>query len=355
MGESSQNFFSGLCRICIDLASADSRQEAMDLLVSGCARVMKAKGCSIRILDEKRELLELGAAYGLSEQYLRKGPVEVAKAPLDRDAIRGEIVDIGDCSKEQCMLYPEEAAREGIESMLCVPLRVKDRIIGVLRVYRSEPRKATPQEINTAVTLAAQGGNILEKFRILEEREGLGQVAQTISSSLDLDNVLQSIVRCAAETLNFKGASVRLLDEEGKRLEIRATYGLSEAYVEKGPVEVQKSPLDLEILSGKAVRVSEEEMDTKLQYPAETKREGIRSMFGLPLQIKGKPVGVLRVYASVPYRFTADDEEFLTALANQGAIAIENARLFQQLKKTYEDLTRDVWKWYDWGKRPPRL
>jgi signal transduction protein with GAF and PtsI domain len=337
------------------LAGADSRQEALDVLVSGCVRVMNAKGCSVRILDEKRELLELGAAHGLSEEYLGKGPVELAKAPLDGDAIGGKVVDIEDCSKESCMLYPQQAAREGIRSMLCVPLRVKDRVIGVLRVYRSEARRSTPEEVGTATTLAIQGGNIIEKFRIREERQALGRVAQAISSSLHLDSVLNSIVRCAAETLNFKGASVRLLDEQERLLQIRATHGLSEAYLEKGPVEVEKSPLDREILSGKAVRVSEEEMDSKLQYPEETKREGIRSMFGLPLQIKGRAVGVLRVYASAPYRFTKDDEEFLTALANQGAIAIENARLFQQLKKTYDDLTRDVWKWYDWGKRPPRL
>jgi GAF domain-containing protein len=306
-------------------------------------------------VDEKRELLELGAAYGLSEEYLQKGPVELAKAPLDGDVIRGETVDIEDISTESRMLYPEQSAREGIGSMLCVPLRVKDRIVGVLRVYRSEAHKSTPEEVATATTLAAQGGSALEKFRIREEREALGRVAQAISSSLDLDDVLKSIVRCAAETLDFKGASVRLLDHEEKRLEIKATHGLSEAYLEKGPVEVEKSLLDREILSGKAVRVSEKEMDSKLQYPKETKREGIRSMFGLPLQIKGKAVGVLRVYASAPYRFTADDEEFLTALANQGAIAIENARLFQQVSKTYEDLTHDIWKWYDWGKRPPRL
>lgn len=355
MVKSDQNSFSGLCRICMDLASAETREEGLNILVSGCTGVMNAKGCAVRVLDEKREILELGAAYGLSENYLRKGPVELAKAPLDADVIRGETVDIEDVSKESRMLYPEEAAREGIRSMLCVPLRVRDRIIGVLRVYGSEAHHSTAQEISTALTLAAQAGNILEKFRVCRERRGLAEVAQAISSSLDLDKVLQSIVRCAAETLNFKGASVRLLDEEGKRLEIKATHGLSEAYLEKGEVAVEKSPLDREILSGKAVRVTQEEMDSKLQYPEETRREGIRSMFGLPLQIKGKPVGVLRVYASVPYRFTADDEEFLTALANQGAIAIENARLFEQLRKTYEDLTHDVWKWYDWGKRPPRL
>ncbi|MFQ5791328.1 MAG: GAF domain-containing protein [Acidobacteriota bacterium] len=264
-------------------------------------------------------------------------------------------MDIEDVSRESRMLYPEEAAREEIRSMLCVPLRVKDRIVGVLRVYRSEPHRSTATEIGTATTLAAQGGSVLEKFRIRRERQALGEVAQAISSSLNIDNVLKSIVRCAAETLNFKGASVRLLDEEGERLEIKATHGLSDAYIEKGPVEVDKSPLDREILSGNAVRVTEKEMDSKLQYPQETKREGIRSVFGLPLQIKGKAAGVLRVYASAPYLFTKDDEEFLTALANQGAIAIENARLFQQLSKTYEDLTQDVWKWYDWGKRPPRL
>ncbi len=355
MEKSGQDFSSGLCRVCVDLAAADSRQEALDVLVSGCARVMNAKGCSVRSLDEKWELLELGAAHGLSEEYLRKGPVELSKAPLDGDVIRGKVVDIADCSKESCMLYPEQAAREGIMSMLCVPLRVKERIIGVLRVYGSEVHQFTPEEIGTAEMLAAQGGNTLEKFRIREERHALGKVAHAISSSLDLDNVLDSIVRCAAETLNFKGASLRLLDEEGKHLEVKATYGLSETYVEKGKVEVEKSPLGRETLSGKAVRVSEEEMGSKLQYPDETKKEGIRSVFGLPLQIKGKAVGVLHVYASAPYRFTADDEEFLTALANQGAIAIENARLFQQLRKTYEDLTQDVWKWYDWGKRPPRL
>jgi signal transduction protein with GAF and PtsI domain len=173
MGKSGRDFASGLCRTCVDLSSADSRQEALDILVSGCARVMTAKGCSVRVLDEKREVLELGASYGLSEKYLRKGPVEVDKAPLDGDVIRGEVVDIEDVSQESRMLYPEEAAQEGIKSMLCVPLRVKDRVVGVLRVYRGETHKSSREEISTARTLAAQGGGVLEKFRILEERQAL--------------------------------------------------------------------------------------------------------------------------------------------------------------------------------------
>jgi signal transduction protein with GAF and PtsI domain len=117
---------------------------------------MNAKGCALRLLDEKREILELSASYGLSEKYLSKGPVELARAPLDADVIHGEVVDIADVSKEKRILYPEESAREGIRSMSCVPVRVKDRIIGVLRVYRSEPHKSTPEEISMALTLAAR-------------------------------------------------------------------------------------------------------------------------------------------------------------------------------------------------------
>jgi GAF domain-containing protein len=350
-----QNRVSDLCRICRDLCSASGKQDVLRILVSCCTEAMNAKGCAVRILDEKHELLELGAAHGLSEKYLRKGPVELSKSPLDADIIHGEVVDIPDVSQENRMLYPQEAAREGIKSLLCVPLEVKDRIVGVLRVYRSEPHESTPQEVATAVALAAQGGNILEKFRIREEKRALAEVAQAISSSLDLEGVLQSIVKCAAETLGFKAASVRLLDEEGKHLEFKATYGLSDTYLQKGPVEVERSPLDREILSGGATWVREEEMDSRLQYPDEAKSEGIRSVFGLPLQIKNKTVGVLRVYASVPYRFTADDGDFLGALASQGAIAIENARYFEKFKQTYDDLTRDVWEWYDWGANPPHL
>ncbi len=352
---SSDSCVSGMCRVCMDLASTDSKEKALDLLACGCSLAMNAKGCAVRTLDEKREVLELGAAWGLSESYLQKGPVELCKAPLDARIIHGEIVDIADVGTESRMLYPEQAAREGIRSMLCVPLRVKDHVVGVLRVYRSEPHESTRDEIGTALALAAQGGNILEKFRLREEKRALGEVARAISSSLDLSEVLRSIAACAAETLRFRAATVRLLDDEGKYLEIRATYGLSDTYLQKGPVEVVKSPVDNEILSGKAVRVGEEEMRTKLQYPDETMSEGIRSMFGLPLRIKNRAVGVLRVYTSFPYRFSDDDEEFLTALASQGAIAIENAVLYQRLSKTYKDLSEDVWKWYDWGRRPPRL
>jgi GAF domain-containing protein len=250
--------------------------------------------------------------------------------------------------------YPEEAAQEGLGGMLSAPLCVKDRCVGVLRVYHREPHRFTEEEQGLAKTLATHAGIALERLRLLHERAALGEVARAISSSLDRATVLSTIVRQAAEVLGFKGASIRLLDEDGEMLDLEATHGMSDDYMSKGPVEVAKSPLDQEALSGREVVVQEADMGARLQYPEDARREGIRSILCLPLPVRGRPVGVLRVYSSTPYPFSADDIDFLKSLASQGAIAIENARLFEHLRRDYEDLTRDVWKWYDWGERPPR-
>ncbi|MDH5203580.1 MAG: GAF domain-containing protein [Nitrospirota bacterium] len=181
------------------------------------------------------------------------------------------------------------------------------------------------------------------------------KISQSISSTLSLDEVLQMIVENAAKTLNMKAASIRLLDEERKTLQVRAAYGLSKKYLDKGPVEVEKSIIDRECLECKVVSVHNIKKDKRLQYPEEIIEEGIMALLSLPLIVRGTAIGVLRVYTSTPYTFSESEIDFLSALACQGAIAIENARLYEHIKTEYEDLTKNVWKWYDWGARFPRI
>jgi signal transduction protein with GAF and PtsI domain len=167
--------------------------------------------------------------------------------------------------------------------------------------------------------------------------------------------VLTKIVENAAKAFGFTAASIRLLDEERKTLEVKATYGLSEAYLKKGPIEVEKSLIDVECMKGCVVTVADVSKDGRLQYPEEIIKEGIRAILSVPVSIRGTAIGVLRVYTSNPYSFSRSEIDFLSSLASIGAIAIENARLFEHIKSEYEELTRDVWKWYDWGKHFPRF
>ncbi len=316
---------------------------------------MGAKGASIRLLNEKDRALEIVAAYGLTKAYLEKGPLVLEKNPIDRDVLNGKAVSTSDIEKEPLVLYREEARREGIKSILSIPLLAGEKAIGVIRVYKDAIHEFSGPEIESLKAFAAIGGILVDRARLWEQMCALTRISQSITSSLSLDEVLQLIVKNAQELLGMKAASLRLLSEEKNTLELKAAYGLSKKYLEKGPVEVEKSPLDDECLKGAVVAMEDIEKNSGLQYREELLTEGIRALISLPLIVRGTSIGVLRVYAPVPYAFSDSDKEFLSALASQGAIAIENARLFEHVKKEYEDLTKDVWRWYDWGARSPQI
>jgi len=344
-----------MCRLCGELAKARDLNTTLNILARNITEIMGVKGSTIRLLDEKNRTLEIVAAYGLSKRYLGKGPVILERHPIDRKVLKGRSIKTKNILREPHVLYLEEAKKEGIKSVLSVPLMAEDRAIGVVRVYTSVLHDFTQKEIERLKSLALLGGILVDRARIWDEMNALIQISQSISSTLSLGEVLRMIVENAAKTLGIRASSIRLLDEEKRTLRVMAAYGLSREYLEKGPVEIEKSPIDKECLKCKVVSVPDIKKDKRLQYPEEIIREGIISLLSLPLTVKGRAIGVLRVYASTPYKFNKSEIDFLTALACQGAIAIENARLFEHIKSEYKELTRDVWKWYDWGTHFPKV
>jgi GAF domain-containing protein len=175
-----------------------------------------------------------------------------------------------------------------------------------------------------------------------------------ISSSLDLSNVLAYVTEETARALDTKAASVRLLDESGQRLEMQALYGLSEEYLNKGPVMVDRSPVDRHILAGHAQQIADVRADSGFQYPEEASREGIISIASLPLIAHGRPIGVLRVYSAERRRFSDVEMNFLQAVADLAALSIENARLYQEMRQNYEESEKNYAETMEtlWGESP---
>ncbi len=172
--------------------------------------------------------------------------------------------------------------------------------------------------------------------------QALYETSIDLSSSLQLDEVLNRLVRTTTEIMNAKGCSVRLLTDDGKRLELVAAYGLSQDYWKKGPVEPAHSLLDQEALQGKTVMVLNAPTDPRLQYHEEVAREGICSILCAPLIAKGQPIGVIRVYSAVCYFYAPADTSFLEAIASAGAVAIDNARAYRQLEELDQAKSRFV-------------
>jgi len=102
-------------------------------------------------------------------------------------------------------------------------------------------------------------------------------------------------------------------------------------------VEVQRSKIDQEALAGQMVAIYDARTDERFQYREEAAKEGLASVLVVPLMVEGRrPVGVLRVYTDTPREFDAEERKFVQAIADISAIAIENARMHQTLKRQME-------------------
>ena len=171
----------------------------------------------------------------------------------------------------------------------------------------------------------------------------LYELAATLNSARAPDSILQSVVEGVAKAMEAKGCSLMLLSPDKKVLLHTVAYGLSDWYVRKGPVSADKSIS--EALDGKAVAILDATKDDRIQYQEQAKKEGISSILSVPTMLREETIGVIRVYTAEPYHFTMEDMYFVGAVANLGAIALENARLYEATQKDYETFRQDMLEW----------
>jgi signal transduction protein with GAF and PtsI domain len=166
----------------------------------------------------------------------------------------------------------------------------------------------------------------------------LAEVAKVVNSSLDPESVLSAVAEQTALALEAKGCTLRLLDRSGKRLLPSAAYGLSKEYFRKGTVDLAHSEVDREVLAGKTIHIPNVQSDPRFQYGEAAKKEGIVTVLVTPLMVEGRAIGILRIYSEKERGYDDLEKDFLHAVADISAMAIENARLHQALKTDYEML-----------------
>lgn len=176
-----------------------------------------------------------------------------------------------------------------------------------------------------------------EYFRLFFE------TAQAILSARNLQETLDSLVQRAVGALEIKAGGLRLIDEESNNLKQVASFGLSEAYLNKGALNADQSIP--EVLGGKPVYINDAHNDPRIQYPEAMRAEGIGAVFSVPVIAGEKVIGVLRLYSAEPRNYSDEDIEFVSALAEMGGLAIANARLYQdegdKLASLFEEIGVD--------------
>ena len=167
----------------------------------------------------------------------------------------------------------------------------------------------------------------------------LYKVARTVNSSLDVMQVLDTIVASTAEALEAKACSLRLLGPDGKHLLFGAAYGLSASYRGKGSVMLAPGGSEVDRLAlgaRKAVYIADARTDPSVQYPEQMREEGIVSVVVAPLLVQDQPIGVLRVYSRSQREFSEAELVLVEAIASLSVLAIENGRLYERLDRDYQ-------------------
>ena len=149
--------------------SRDPEEVAL-LTVESIKSALQAKGCALLLFNRKTSELEVAASFGLSDEYLNKGPISSLKSIAG--SLKDGPVAISDVTDDPRIQYPEEAGKEGISSILSVPIIVGDNPIGALRVYSADPWEATLEDVNLVQALGQIAGMGLELARLYKGLKG---------------------------------------------------------------------------------------------------------------------------------------------------------------------------------------
>ncbi|MFC1809166.1 GAF domain-containing protein [Candidatus Omnitrophota bacterium] len=168
-----------IVKISESIISEKYLDEILDLIVVVTAEMLHSKICSIMLIDETRKNLMMTATHSLSEEYKKKPPVKLSQS-LSGEVIRNEKPRaVYDVTKEEKYMYRDLARKEGLNSMLIVPMIVKDKAIGVVNVYTTTLHEFTKEEINALQIIAHQAAVAIENTRLMDEALKVREALET--------------------------------------------------------------------------------------------------------------------------------------------------------------------------------
>ena len=337
-----------------------------DAMLEKALRLCEAPCGHFRMLD--RELLRLVAARGVPEAYAEflRTPVRPhPDNPLGR-MLRGErVVVVLDAADDEPYRAGDPLRRAYVElggarSAVNVALLKDDQLLGTLTVYRKEVRPFSDKQIALLQNFAAQAVIAMENARLLgelRERTGdlqksleyqtaTGDVLKVISrSTFDLQPVLDTLVEAAAQVCAADMAMI--FRHDGEMLRLAANFGFPpkfEAFIrnnlEGSAVPGRGSITGRTAIERRVVHIPDVVSDPEFDVPEAITLGKMGTALGVPLLREGEPIGVIALSRQRVEPFTDQQIELIRTFADQAVIAIENARLLNELRDRTEELTR---------------
>lgn len=231
-----------LYKMATALGGCTELQALMDSATRHAAQIMGVKACSIKLLDNQRERLVFASAYGLSDDYAKnRGGIEIDQSPINRKIIEGSISAIGKIEKKDYFQYPEDIRREGIASLMCLPLAVEKVVMGVFCVYSAESDYFSEEDVNffslmadlTALSIASLKKDLAKAWFLQKAAHQLRSPLNTVLSMIEMvrrksygpvtEKQAKTLDRSAKRLRSLGDLVAELLQLDSKRSVLRKT------------------------------------------------------------------------------------------------------------------------------------
>lgn len=309
-----------LLEISKAIASGLYLEDVLRLIVTVTANVMDSKICSLWILDERDQKLKLKATQSISEEYLKERSLGLGEGVVGHVALHNRPMAIVDVLKEPLYKEKELARREGLVSMLSVPMCIKEKVIGVINCYTSYPRTFSKSEEEMLLTVANQAAICIENSGLME--------------TLDIDEILRLVLEGVIKNIGFDRARLYLVNEKRNVLECKMAVGVDVEKI-KGielPLDPEASIVSRSVMEKKPYIIPDARMDPRVN-PVLKEKFNLHSLVVIPLFTKEKALGAIAADHTEPgRRLTQETLDSVMRFAQQAGLAIQNASMYQELK-----------------------
>ena len=295
----------------------------------------------ILLLNEKTQELYFRFSVGYSREVVERIRVKVGEGVTGAAAQRREAVLVGDVSSDSRYI----SALPNVRSELAVPLIIKNRLIGVIDIESPQAHHFTEEHKQLLTLIASRMAVGIENARLYTRitRQAktlllLNEIARELTSILNLDELLKRVGELLSRLIDFQMFSILLLDPAGETLQHRFSLRFQENIHLKNDIPSGKGVVGAAAQEKQAILVRDVKKDPRY---IETNPE-TRSELAVPLIYKDNVIGVLDLEHTKRGFFTDDHLRTMTTLAAQIAIAIENARLYEQIARQERRLERDL-------------
>jgi len=321
-----------LLEISKAIASGLYLEDVLRLIVTVTANLMDSKICSLWILDEKDQKLNLKATQSISEEYLKERSLAIGEGVVGHVALYNQPMAIPNVLEEPLYKEKELAKKEGLVSMLSVPMCIKDRVIGVINCYTSYPHSFSKSEEEMLTTVANQAALCIENSGLME--------------TLDIQEILRLVLEGVTKNIGFDRARLYLINEKKNLLECKMAVGIDEERI-KGitlPLDPEDSVVGRSIFEKQPFIVPDASTDPRVN-PILKEKFNLHSLLVIPLMAKEKALGAIAADFVDPNKnITKEALESVMVFAQQAGLAIHNAFMYQELKTFSQQMEEKIQK-----------